>query len=84
MRYFVYCLVAYAVVQFVLPMLLAIAVFSALMVFVIPLAIREFISSFKRDHKTTQEEEDEQAAQDQADIDEYYAQYDDDKQNRHY
>ena len=85
MRYFVYCLVVYVVVKFILPMLLAIAVFSALMVFVIPLAIREFISSFKRDHKTTQEEEDdEQAAQDQADVDEYYAQYDEDKRNRHY
>ena len=84
MRYFVYCLVAYAVVQFVLPMLLAIAVFSALMVFMIPIGIMAFISSFKPDYRTTQEEEDEQAAQDQADIDEYYAQYDDDKQNRHY
>ena len=52
MRYFVYCLVAYAVVQFVLPMLLAIAVFSALIVFVIPIAIMAFTSSFKRDHRT--------------------------------
>ena len=83
MRYFVYCLVAYAVVQFVLPMLLAIAVFSALMVFMIPLLIRSVIASFQL-HQGAEGYDAEQTAQDYADFDESCAQYDEDKQNCHY
>ena len=68
MRNLVYLLLAYVVGKFVLPMLLTIAVFAVLLVFVIPVLIRSVFASFQV-QQDAEEYYAEKAAQEEEDFD---------------